>query len=132
MFTASSMFTQSDAFSKSSVFTKSSEFSKSSFFTASKEFSGSRLFSSSESPVAGGGNQNKSNKTGMIAGIAAGASAAAVAAGVAIFFFLRRPRIPDVGQLETIDDGVNAINNPNPLYDNQAEDDPFKDDFVNN
>lgn len=143
-FTGSCKYTKSKMFTKSSLFTQTAKFSESFIFTESLQgkitssslFSKSNIFTLSDVlpniPVNNGDDSNNKSKVGMIAGIASGAAAAAIAGGIAIFFLVRKPQIPEIGNLETIDDEANVITNKNPLYNNNAEDDPFKDDFVNN
>ncbi|KAK8865540.1 hypothetical protein M9Y10_011096 [Tritrichomonas musculus] len=122
-FTKSSLFASSDPFSSSHVFSSSKEFSSSNEFTKSFEFTNSAVFIPKE-------NIQKSNKTAMIAGIAAGVGAAAIAAAIVAFFLIKKHPKPEIGDLETIEDSQSALNRDNPLYDKNAEDDPFKDDFI--
>ena len=123
------MFTNSKDFSKSDEFSKSKIFSKSNTFSVSNEFTHSDLFKPAENPD----NSNKGNNknVGMIAGVTAAVAAAAVIAAVVAFFLFRRKRLNMMisSDIETITDSNNSIKNENPIYDEKAADDPFKEDF---
>lgn len=132
-FTKSSKFTKSDYFTKSSKFTKSNNFAKTSEFSQSDEFT--VIDSPSLSPVPviidrGNSDQDKKTNTGMIAGIAVGSvEAVAAIAGLIAFFIKKKHNLLPDEDIETFDDSTNSVNNTNPIYDNEAEDDPFKEDF---
>lgn len=116
-----------EMFSKSGVFTKSDHFTLSSHFTKSNDFT-----SSENVPVFVPKEANKGNKNvGMVAGIVAAVAAAAVIAALAAFFLIRKKKLNMAGEeeVETITDSTNSISNVNPIYDNDAADDPFKEDF---
>ena len=130
-FTYSSLFSKSDWFSKSVAFSESNDFTDSNKFKASKQFTKSEKFSTSncfteslnfiETPA--GGN------VGLIAGVTVGSVGAVVAAALAAFFIIKKKSIPQINDLETLDENEASITNANPLY-GKGEDDPFKDDFI--
>ncbi|KAK8897959.1 hypothetical protein M9Y10_000203 [Tritrichomonas musculus] len=127
----SAVFTNSKAFTNSDVFTQltfSEEFSSSLSFTSSNRFSHSNAFSASSIDVKIGvddtDNESKVN-VGMIAGIVSG-----VAAAVAAFFLIKKKGVGAPAEIETIANSQGQRNNENPLYDVEAQDDPFEDDFV--
>lgn len=135
-FTDSAVFTNSKAFTNSDVFTQltfSEEFSSSLSFTSSNRFSHSNAFSASSIDVKIGvddtDNKSKVN-VGMIAGIVSGVAAASAAAAVAAFFLIKKKGVGAPVEIETITNSQGPMNNENPLYDKEAQDDPFKDDFA--
>lgn len=136
-FSKSNDFSKTDGFSKTKGFTDTEDFSKTERFTSSKEFSVSKEFTNSKqfdpSPffVPLGDTKEKGKNVGMIAGIASAAAAAVIAVAI-IAFFLIKKKLANGNvdeEIETFDDSTNSINNVNPIYDNNAEDDPFKEDF---
>lgn len=102
-------------------------------FTSSNRFSHSNAFSASSIDVKIGvddtDNKSKVN-VGMIAGIVSGVAAASAAAAVAAFFLIKKKGVGAPAEIETIANSQGQMNNENPLYDVEAQDDPFEDDFV--
>lgn len=130
IFTPSSYFSKSDEFSKSSVFTQSKKFSNSDCFSNSKVFSDSDEF---VYPVDKGDQSKTGNKLkpGAIAGIVVAAVAASAIVAIVAFFLIRKKlyQFPSEVNIETLNDSVNSTKNDNPIYNANAEDDPFKEDF---
>ena len=133
-FTESNEFSQTDDFTNSKSFTASDEFTKSSQFTHLSTFSNSDEFTQSFgfAPSIGIVDSTKKDgvNVGMIAGIAAGAAAVSAAAAAAVIFFVKRARVGAPVEADTINNATKSVNNENPLYSKEAEDDPFKDDFA--
>lgn len=142
-FKKSKTFSQTKEFTKSNFFTKTNDFSSTASFSRSSElktpsktndFSFSNSFTKSDLPFVGpGADANDSGKpsAGVVAGIVCGAVAAAAIIGIAAFFIIKRARKPIIEEeIETIDEKGGKLNSVNPLYEKDAEDDPFKDDFV--
>lgn len=69
-------------------------------------------------------------ETGAIAGIAVGAVAALAIIAAVIFFIVKRKRNLIIEEdVETLDGSQPTTNTGNPIYNKNAEDDPFNDDF---
>lgn len=67
---------------------------------------------------------------GKIAGIACGVVAAIVIIALVAFFLIKKKRsMINEEDVETLDGTTSSINSANPIYNKEAEDDPFKEDF---
>ncbi|KAK8887408.1 hypothetical protein M9Y10_038448 [Tritrichomonas musculus] len=121
-FTKSDKFTSSDAFTKSHAFTPSGHFSRSNDFSASEEIP---LVIPKEI------NEEKKISTGAIAGIVAGVVAAVAVLAVVAVFLIRKHKLNmiDKEDIETINSDQATTNTDNPIYNQNAADDPFKEDF---
>ena len=140
LFSKSNEFQPSKQFSDSFVFSNSNLFSKSDNFKASNVFTQSTIFSSSlaftQSAVIRGvvpvkdSDDGKKLGTGAIAGIAVGIVAALVIVALLVFFLIKKNKAHiNEEEVETLDETQSTTNTDNPIYNKNAEDDPFKDDF---
>lgn len=132
-FSQSNDFTKTSDFSNSKEFTTSSQFTKTRFFSNSKEFSFSETLASINIPVIEPDQdtkeRNKSN-TGLIAGVSAAAAAVLIIVVIAAVFFIKKKKnLINEEDVETITDTTGSIHSANPIFSNEAEDDPFKEDF---
>ena len=81
--------------------------------------------------ISNSSDSGKKLKPSEIAGIAVGVAAAAAIIALVAFFLIRRNRmkLPDDEDIETLDGSSASTRNDNPIYNKEAEDDPFKEDF---
>lgn len=128
-FTKTNDFTKSDEFSNTKEFSQSSKFSFSKIFTKSKSFTFSNEFTS-VAIIPKDSEKGGKLGTGAIAGIAVGAVAALAIIAAVIFFIVKRKRNMIIEEdVETLDGSQPTTNTDNPIYNKNAEDDPFNDDF---
>lgn len=70
------------------------------------------------------------SKTGMIAGVSVAAAVVVIAIVVLAIFLYKKKHIHISDEdIETLDDNTKSVSNSNPIYDNNAKDDPFQEDF---
>lgn len=134
IFTPSNKFSKSDDFSKSNCFSNSIVFSQSSGFIHSNEFTKSKEFSISNTQIVPQeSREEKKMKPGVISGIVAAAVAAVAIAALVAFFIIRKHKLNILNneEIETIDSDQNSTNVDNPIFNQKADDDPFKEDFNN-
>ena len=129
-FTESSKFTKSLTFTSSSKFSQSNRFTESSIFTQSFNFTESNIY---EPLIPGDSKEGGKLKPGIIAGIAIAAAVVAALIILLAFFLIKKFKANQFNEeeIETLDEDNNVTNTNNPLYNQNASDDPFKDDFEN-